>query len=94
MRWFLLAAVLGLGGCASPQAAGAPDGGTAALAAVGTPFLIAVKIPLCALTLVAAGPVGAASEIAEPDSQFGHDLRQGLSDGIAQNCGPPYAVTP
>jgi hypothetical protein len=93
----MLAAVfLVLGGCAAtPQPGGsAGSAGAAALTAIGTPFLVALKLPVCALTLVAAGPVGALSEIAEPETPFGHDLRQGLGDGIAQNCGPPYAVTP
>ncbi|MGH7088572.1 MAG: hypothetical protein ACREFQ_06695, partial [Stellaceae bacterium] len=96
MRIVLAALVLAFGGCAAaPQpGGGGSGGGAAALTAVGTPFLVALKLPVCVLTLAAAGPVGALSEIAEPQTQFGRDLRQGLGDGIAQNCGPPYAVTP
>ncbi|HXQ52682.1 MAG TPA: hypothetical protein VN802_16420 [Stellaceae bacterium] len=95
-----------LGACAvapepSPQVSGSPntppsssDGGAAVLAAVGTPILIIGKIPVCILTVVMAAPIGAVSEVSDPNTDFGHRLRQGLGDGIAQNCGPPYAVTP
>lgn len=94
-RTLLAAAAAALAACAqTPEAANPPDGGAVALAAVGTPFLVVAKIPLCALTLVAAGPVGALSAIGDPDTAFGRDVRQGLADGIDNNCGPPFAVTP
>jgi hypothetical protein len=83
-------------GCVVQQQAGTPppDDGAAVLAAFGTPFLIVAKIPVCILTVVVAAPVGAASSISDPATPFGHDIRQGLADGISSNCGPPYAVTP
>ena len=70
------------------------DGGASALAAFGTPFLIVAKVPVCIVTIAIAAPVGAVSELSDPATPFGHELRQGLGDGIAQNCGPPYVVTP
>jgi hypothetical protein len=97
MRHSLTAAVVAaaLGGCVVQQAgAPPPDGGAQVLAAIGTPFLIIAKIPVCAITLVVAAPVGAVSSISDPASPLGHDVRQGLADGIASNCGPPYVVAP
>jgi hypothetical protein len=87
---------LGLAACATqPQgAASQPDGGAAVLAVVGAPFLIIAKVPTCLLTLVVAGPIGAVAQVSDPDDGLGHDVRQGLADGIDQNCGPPYVVTP
>jgi hypothetical protein len=69
-------------------------GGQVMLTAIGEPFLIAAKIPVCALTLVAAGPLGATAALVPPDDTLGQETRQGLADGIDQNCGPPYAVMP
>jgi hypothetical protein len=87
---------LALAACAAqPQgAATQPDAGTAILAAVGEPFLIIAKVPVCALTLVAAGPIGAVAQVTDPANPLGHDIRQSLADGIDQNCGPPYYVSP
>jgi hypothetical protein len=69
-------------------------GGENVLAAFGSPLLAIAKVPVCVVTIVMAAPVGAVSELSDPATPFGHDLRQGLSDGIAQNCGPPYVVAP
>ncbi len=97
MRHVAMAGILAaaLCGCVEQQAgAPPPDNGAAVLAAFGTPFLIVAKIPVCILTVVVAAPVGAVSSISDPATPFGHDVRQGLADGISSNCGPPYAVTP
>ncbi len=98
MRRIVLAglAAASLGACAAtPDNGGAQmTGGQAVLTAIGTPFLIVAKVPLCALTIVAAGPVGATASLVPPSDPLGHDVRQGLADGIDQNCGPPYVVTP
>jgi hypothetical protein len=78
-----------------PQGATAqPDTGAAILAAVSEPFLIVAKIPVCAATLVVAGPVGATAQLTDPASPLGHDVKQGLVDGINENCGPPFYVAP
>src|ERR1700733_3386034 len=89
--WLLVAA---LGACvAAPdqsRTAPPPDGGGAALSVVGTPFLIAFKIPVCIVPLAIAGPVGAVASLTDRNSPLGGEGRDGLSDGITQNCGPPY----
>ncbi|HUK61234.1 MAG TPA: hypothetical protein VLV50_18535 [Stellaceae bacterium] len=97
MRRIVLAGfAAALAGCAAqPGDTAAPaSGGSAVLTAIGTPFLIAAKIPLCAVTIVAAGPLGATASLVPPQDPLGHEVRQGLADGIDQNCGPPWTVTP
>jgi hypothetical protein len=59
-----------------------------ALAIVGTPFVFAFRTVVCAATAVVAGPTAgllAFSEEREAGLAY-------LRDGLAQNCGPPYAV--
>jgi hypothetical protein len=97
MRRMVLAGIAAaLAGCAAqPGETSAPmTGGGVVLTAIGTPFLIAAKIPLCAATIVAAGPLGATAALVPPEDTLGAETRQGLADGIDQNCGPPWAVTP
>jgi hypothetical protein len=85
-----------LGACSSPPSA--PDGANAAqpsaasvvLSVLGTPFLIAAKIPVCTATLIVAAPVAGASETVASGAM----ARQILADGVASNCGPPYLLTP
>ncbi len=85
---------LSLGACAAPPTnANGPQpdpGGAAVLSVLGTPFLLALKLPICTATLLVAAPAAGASEL---DPQGGM-ARRVLADGVAQNCGPPYAVTP
>jgi hypothetical protein len=65
---------------------------------IATPFLIALKVPTCAMTLAVAGPIEALSELASPspiapgdyDGAFNAAIRDQVADGIRQNCGPPY----
>ena len=97
------AAVLGLAllaGCtrASPDEPVAP----VVTGAIGTPFLIALKAPACAITLAVAGPIMALSELAAPspiapgdyDGAITAKLRGEVTDGVRQNCGPPYIAGP
>jgi len=84
MLFLLLAA------CAGPSGQ-QPGAGDTLVSIVGTPFLIAFKIPVCVLSLVVAAPVAGASALTPGD---GHELREALGAGIQQNCGPPYVVTP
>lgn len=92
-------AILGLallGACtrASPDESGAP----VVTGAIATPFLIALKVPACAITLAVAGPITALSELAAPspvapgdyDAVFNAELRGEVVDSVRQNCGPPY----
>ncbi len=76
------------------QSTAPPVSGVSVVSVIGTPFLIIFKIPVCILTLVVAGPVAGISELSDPDTAGGADVRRGLSDGIATNCGPPYVVSP
>jgi hypothetical protein len=69
-------------------------GGGQVLAAIGTPFLIVAKVPVCVLTLVVAGPAAAVNELSEDDNSLGQEVNQSLADGIDRNCGPPYAISP
>jgi hypothetical protein len=82
-----------LSGCASPP----PPGTQISYAsAVGTPFYIALKVPVCAATLVMAAPLGALQGLAAPSQQgsLQPDLRPSLDAGIVDNCGPPYVLPP
>ncbi len=88
----LLAAALGA--CSSPpsapEGAATPSASSVVLSVLGTPFLIAVKIPVCTATLLIAAPAAGASEAVAS----GAKAREVLADGVAQNCGPPYLLTP
>lgn len=62
---------------------------------VGTPFLLAFKIPICAATVAIAAPTAALSSIADPSPNIAQSrLEPALDDGVARNCGPPYALIP
>ena len=70
-----------------------PNAGSTLLSIIGTPFYLAFKIPVCAVTLAVSAPTAGASELTG-DFADGQDLRRDLGEGVADNCGPPYAVTP
>jgi len=88
-----LLVALALVGCTSgPQA---PKQEATFISAIGTPFLIALKIPACAGSIAIAGPLAGASQLAESSSLIDEfDLRRNLNDGLNRNCGPPYVVSP
>ena len=75
-----------VGGCATQ----APPGQSGAAAAVGTPFLIAFKIPVCAVTVALAAPLAGATGLAP--SEQSQRIRADLDAGLVQNCGPPYVL--
>jgi hypothetical protein len=58
---------------------------------VGTPFAIALKAVVCAASLAIAAPAAGVLTLGVDPSGEG---LQALGDGIAQNCGPPYVVSP
>ena len=91
----LLAGLLAACAASPPGDMPPAEGGAGAtfLSVIGTPFLIAFKIPVCAATLAIAAPVAGVAQIAGPGSGDGTDLKAALVDGVAQNCGPPYYVT-
>lgn len=92
-RFVFLAVALFLAGCAeapSPQAQQVSP-----VSVIGTPFLIAFKVPVCVATVAIAGPAAALQQIAAPTQDgLQPDLRPVLDAGIDQNCGPPYYVLP
>jgi len=76
---------------AAPSDRGVPPQSSASmdlLSVLGTPFLIAFKIPVCAATLIVAAPTAGMSEAVTN----GEEARRVLADGVSSNCGPPYAV--
>jgi hypothetical protein len=93
--WPILLVAL-LGACSSPPSPPAdasapqPSASSVVLSILGTPFLIAAKIPVCTVTLVIAAPAAGISETVESGAQ----ARRVLADGVASNCGPPYILTP
>jgi hypothetical protein len=62
------------------------------VSAVGTPFYLAFKTAFCAASVAIAAPVAAVAAMSE--SPFAPQARQDLGDGVAQNCGPPYVLSP
>lgn len=59
-----------------------------ALAIIGTPFVFAFRAVTCAATAVVAGPTAGLLTLSE-ERAAGLDY---LRWGLAENCGPPYAV--
>jgi hypothetical protein len=87
-----LAAVLLLAGCAASPP---PGERISYVSAIGTPFYLAAKVPVCAATLVIAVPVSALQGLAAPNNDgLQPDFRPGLDAGIQENCGPPYVLPP
>jgi hypothetical protein len=84
---FVLALVLV--GCASESQ---PSPGSTALSVIGTPFLLAFKIPVCVVSAVVAAPLAGAAELAGTSQAV--SLEPSLGDGLERNCGPPYVVAP
>ncbi len=92
MQKLILASLLtgAVAGCASPTPA--PPGSTPNVDAVATPFYVVLKAPVCVTTVLIAAPLAGITAFASTEESL--DLRQGLDDGIAQNCGPPYTLQP
>lgn len=96
----ILAAAVVAAGCTTAGTRGLPpardDGratpaGRATVAAVGTPFLVAFKVPVCVATVAVAGPLAGLFALADPPIRAG---QRALAEGVSKNCGPPYAVRP
>jgi len=81
--------VLTAAGCANPAP---PDPQQSTISALGTPFLIAFKIPVCAATVALAAPLAGATGLAP--TYDSHVIRAELDEGVRQNCGPPYVLAP
>lgn len=96
--------VLALSACATSHGPSASnDGGNVtstapnasasgwAVAIVGTPFALGIKTVVCAATLVVSAPIAGILALGVDPSGEGYEA---LGDGVAQNCGPPYVVSP
>jgi hypothetical protein len=59
---------------------------------LGTPFYLAFKSMTCAVGVAIAAPVAGIAALSE--SYFAPAIQRGLGDGINQNCGPPYVLSP
>jgi hypothetical protein len=66
--------------------------GDAVVSALGTPFYLAFKSVTCVLSAAIAAPVAGIAALSE--SHFAPEIRRGLGDGINENCGPPYVLSP
>ena len=65
-----------------------------AIDVVGTPFYVALKIPVCAATVVIAAPLAAIAGLADPSPNAAEgDPKSDLDHGIRRNCGPPYVLS-
>jgi hypothetical protein len=78
------------GGAQQPQPTTSADPADTFLAVIGTPFLWAVKIPVCVVSAVIAAPIAGAASV----STNGQETTRALRDGVKQNCGPPWAFEP
>jgi hypothetical protein len=87
-----LAGCAGTAGGPPPPYGMQPSPGNQTVASVGTPFLLALKIPVCIASVAVAGPVAAVSALT-PDDE-GREIRSMLGAGVERNCGPPYTVSP
>ena len=100
----VLLLVAALGACATSSDPPAADGGAApasakpgaspagwAVAVVGTPFALAFKTVICAASLAIAAPFAGLLALDPGPYGEGHAI---LGDGIANNCGPPYVISP
>jgi hypothetical protein len=91
--------VVALSSCAEPPRSdtqfGAVPGPQPVVSAIGTPFLIAFRIPVCVATLLITGPIAAGSEMVPGDDDVNRIVaRQYLNTNLNANCGPPYVVGP
>jgi hypothetical protein len=78
------------GGAAPPSGPSASASGWA-VSIIGTPFALAFKTVVCSASLVLAAPLAGFLTLGVDPSGEGYQV---LGDGIAQNCGPPYVVSP
>jgi hypothetical protein len=100
-RWLaVLGCAIVIGGCQTPL----PEPthprdhtvvihpGDAAVSVVGTPFYLAFKTVVCMASVAIAAPVAGLAALSE--SRFAPEIRRDLGDGVNQNCGPPYVLSP
>jgi hypothetical protein len=89
-----LGLALGLAACAAAPSDDAalapPTPGDVALEVIGTPFLLAFKLPVCVVSAAIAAPLAGIAELARTD--MAGRMENSLADGLERNCGPPYVV--
>lgn len=91
-RCLLMLTALTISACAS-SADPSPPEDTAN--AIGTPFYLALKVPVCVATVALAAPWAAVAGLSEPPTYAAdNDPRRALDRGIRRNCGPPYVLAP
>lgn len=90
MRFIAALLALSLGGCET--APNDPTVGDTLVTVVGTPVFIALKIPVCLASVVIAVPIAGVSGLVPNDGA--KETQRDLGTGLAQNCGPPYVLTP
>ena len=66
--------------------------GHAVVAVLGTPFYVALKAPVCLVSIAIAAPLAGVSGLAE--GRMGRSVIRRLGEGVGTNCGPPYVLTP
>lgn len=95
----LLGCAIALGGCQTPAPEPIdPDNhtvahpGDAAVSVVGTPFYFVFKSVACVASVAIAAPMAGLAALSESPSA--PEVRRGLGDGVNQNCGPPYVLSP
>jgi hypothetical protein len=88
-----------LAGCTSAPPPGQtaasppPSPGRTAISIIGTPLLIALKIPVCVVSAAMAGALtGLAGALGGTSGSA--SLEQSLGDDVEKNCGPPYVLNP
>jgi hypothetical protein len=85
-----VAVALALAGCANDGGQGSRMSfGDAVVAAVATPVLLALKVPICATTVAIAAPVAGVGTMSPNRRTW---VQRELADGVDQNCGPPYVA--
>jgi hypothetical protein len=92
-RFLVAGLALWLAGCASADteaSTSTSSAGDTFISIVGTPFLIAFKIPVCAASIAIAAPIAGAAALT-PESR---ETQRALGAGLASNCGPPYVLSP
>ena len=103
-RVLVLALLSALAACAASGPPPAPRAGPVPLTAepgpspagwavsiIGTPFALVFKTAVCAASLVVAAPIAGVLVLDPGPYSEGHAI---LGEGIANNCGPPYVVSP
>jgi hypothetical protein len=66
--------------------------GDAMVSVVGTPFYLVFKSVVCVASVAIAAPVAGIAALSE--NHIAPEIRRDLGDGVNQNCGPPYVLSP